>query len=181
VLLGVPTGVLIGRSQYVRDFVDPTIQGLRPIPITAWLPLSIAVFGIHDPSAIFLIGLGAFYPIVVSTTQGARDVPPNLMRVGAMVGMNSLQSVRMIVLPSAAPSIFTGLRLGHGIAWTAVVVAEMVAVKTGLGFVLWDAYYIGRMDIVLADIVSIGLLGLLGDQLLLLAESYLLRWNHRNV
>ncbi len=99
-----------------------------------------------------------------------------------MMGMSWFQSVRMIILPSAAPSIFTGLRLGLGIAWTAVVVAEMVAVKTGLGFVLWDAYYIGRMDIVLADMVSIGLIGLLSDGLLVLVEARLLRWraNHES-
>jgi NitT/TauT family transport system permease protein len=182
VLIGLPTGVLIGRSRFVCKLIDPTIQGLRPIPITAWLPLSIAVFGIHDLSALFLIALGAFYPIAISTTQGVRGVPANLMRVGAMMGMSWFQSVRMIILPSAAPSIFTGLRLGLGIAWTAVVVAEMVAVKTGLGFVLWDAYYIGRMDIVLADMVSIGLIGLLSDGLLVLVEARLLRWraNHES-
>jgi NitT/TauT family transport system permease protein len=180
VLIGLPTGVLIGRSRFVRKLIDPTIQGLRPIPITAWLPLSIAVFGIHDLSALFLIALGAFYPIAISTTQGTRSVPTNLMRVGAMMDMSWFQSVRMIILPSATPSIFTGLRLGLGIAWTAVVVAEMVAVKTGLGFVLWDAYYIGRMDIVLADMVSIGLIGLLSDQLLVFTEARLLRWRTNN-
>ncbi|MEA2830113.1 MAG: NitT/TauT family transport system permease protein [Bradyrhizobium sp.] len=176
VLIGVPTGVLIGRSQFVRRLIDPMIQGLRPVPITAWLPLAIAVFGIHDLSALALIGLGAFYPIVISTTQGARGVPQNLMRVGAMMGMNWWQSARMIVLPSAAPAIFTGLRLGLGIAWTALVVAEMVAVKSGLGFVLWDAYYIGRMDIVLGDMVSIGIIGLVSDQVLVAVEARILRW-----
>lgn len=181
VLIGVPTGVVIGRSQFVRRLIDPTIQGLRPVPITAWLPLAIAVFGIHDLSALFLIGLGAFYPIVISTTQGARGVPQNLMRVGAMMGMSWSQSARMIVLPAAAPAIFTGLRLGLGIAWTALVVAEMVAVKSGLGFVLWDAYYIGRMDIVLGDMVSIGIIGLLSDQVLVAVEARILRWRATHV
>jgi NitT/TauT family transport system permease protein len=181
VLIGVPTGVLIGRSQFVRRLIDPTIQGLRPVPITAWLPLAIAVFGIHDLSALFLIALGAFYPIVISTTQGARGIPQNLMRVGAMMGMNWWQSARMIVLPAAAPAIFTGLRLGLGIAWTALVVAEMVAVKSGLGFVLWDAYYIGRMDIVLGDMVSIGTIGLLSDQVLVAIEARILRWRTSHV
>jgi len=181
VLVGIPTGIVIGRSQLACRLIDPTIQGLRPVPITAWLPLAIAVFGIHDLSALFLIGLGAFYPIVISTTQGARGVPQNLMRVGAMMGMSWLQSVRIIVLPSAAPSIFTGLRLGLGIAWTALVVAEMVAVKSGLGFVLWDAYYIGRMDIVLGDMVSIGIIGLLSDQVLVILEARLLRWRAAHV
>ncbi len=175
-LLGVPTGVLIGRSVIIRKLIDPIIQGLRPVPITAWLPVAIALFGIRDPSAIFLIALGAFYPIVVSTTQGARAVPETLTRVWGMMGMSWAQSVRMIILPYAAPSIFTGLRLGLGVAWTAVVVAEMVAVKSGLGYVLWDAYYIGRMDVVLADMVSIGLIGFFSDRILLWIEAYVLRW-----
>lgn len=175
-LLGVPTGILIGRSAVIRKLIDPIIQGLRPVPITAWLPVAIALFGIRDPSAIFLIALGAFYPIVVSTTQGTCAIPENLTRVGGMMGMSWAQSVRMIILPYAAPSIFTGLRLGLGVAWTAVVVAEMVAVKSGLGYVLWDAYYIGRMDVVLADMVSIGLIGFLSDRILLTIEAYVLRW-----
>jgi NitT/TauT family transport system permease protein len=81
-----------------------------------------------------------------------------------------------VVLPAALPSIFTGLRLGLGIAWTAVIVSEMVAVKSGLGYVMWDAYYVGRMDIVIADMVSIGLLGYLSDRLIVLLETWALRW-----
>jgi NitT/TauT family transport system permease protein len=176
ILVGVPLGVLIGWSRLAARMVDPSIQWLRPIPITAWLPFSIALFGIKDFGAIFLITLGAFYPIVVNTTQGARDVDKNLVRAARMMGAGSGQLLRRVILPAALPSVFTGLRIGLGIAWTAVIVAEMVAVKSGLGYVLWDAYYVGRMDVVIADMVSIGLLGYLSDRLLVLVEGRVLTW-----
>jgi NitT/TauT family transport system permease protein len=149
---------------------------LRPIPITAWLPFSIAVFGIRDMGAVFLIALGAFYPIVVNTAQGARDVERNLIRAAMMMGAGRWTILRRVVLPASLPSIFTGLRIGLGIAWTAVIVAEMVAVKSGLGYVLWDAYYVGRMDVVIADMATIGLLGLLSDRIILLIEGWVLKW-----
>ena len=175
-LLGVPLGLMIGWSKLASQMFDPFIQGLRPIPITAWLPFSIALFGIRDMGSIFLIFLGGFYAIVVNTTQGARDVERNLMRAAMMMGATRMQLLRRVVFPSAMPSIFTGLRIGLGISWTAVIVSEMVAVKSGLGYVLWDAYYVGRMDIVLADMVSIGVMGYLSDRLIVFAERRVLRW-----
>lgn len=176
VLLGVPLGLTIGWSRLAAHMLDPALQSLRPIPITAWLPFSIAVFGIRDIGSVFLIFLGAFYPIVVNTTQGARDVERNLVRAATMMGASRGQLLLRVVLPSAMPSIFTGLRIGLGVAWTAVIVSEMVAVKSGLGYVLWDAYYVGRMDIVLADMVSIGAFGYLSDRLLVAIERRVLRW-----
>ncbi len=179
ILVGVPLGVLIGWSPVVARLVDPTVQALRPVPITAWLPFSIAIFGISAFGAIFLIALGAFYPIVVNSAHGARDVNRNLVRAASMMGASPIQMLLRVVLPSALPSICTGLRIGLGIAWTAVIVAEMIAVKSGLGYVLWDAYYIGRMDVVIADMVSIGLVGFLSDQLILLLAARLLRWKQQ--
>ncbi len=180
VIVGVPLGILIGWSRVVARLVDPTIQALRPIPITAWLPFSIALFGIRAFGAIFLIGLGAFYPILINAAHGSRDVNRNLVRAAQMMGATRLQMLFRVVLPSALPAVFTGLRIGLGIAWTAVIVAEMVAVKSGLGYVLWDAYYIGRMDVVIADMVSIGLVGFLSDQVILAIEYRALRWKRIN-
>ena len=176
VVIGVPIGLMIGWSKRVAQMVDPLVQGLRPIPITAWLPFSIAMFGIENMGAIFLIFIGGFYAIVVNTTQGARDVDRNLVRAALMMGATRLQLLRRVVLPAAMPSIFTGLRIGLGIAWTAVIVSEMVAVKSGLGYVLWDAYYVGRMDIVLADMVSIGLMGFISDRIVVFIEQRVLVW-----
>jgi NitT/TauT family transport system permease protein len=176
ILVAVPVGLAIGWNRIASGALDPTVQLLRPIPITAWLPFSIAVFGIRDMGAVFLIALGAFYPIVVNTAQGARDVERNLIRAAMMMGAGKWTILRRVVLPASLPSIFTGLRIGLGIAWTAVIVAEMVAVKSGLGYVLWDAYYVGRLDVVIADMATIGLLGLLSDRIILLIESWVLRW-----
>ncbi|MEO7939857.1 MAG: ABC transporter permease [Burkholderiaceae bacterium] len=175
-VIGIPLGLMIGWSRLVAQLVDPLVQSMRPIPITAWLPFSIALFGITDMGSIFLIFLGGFYAIVVNATQGARDVERNLVRAATMMGATRMQLLRRVVLPSAMPSIFTGMRIGLGISWTAVIVSEMVAVKSGLGYVLWDAYYVGRMDIVLADMVSIGAMGYLSDRLIVLLERRVLRW-----
>jgi len=174
--VGIPLGIFVGWNRLVARLVDPTIQMLRPVPITAWLPFSIAVFGIYDAGALFLIGLGAFYPIVINTTHGVRDTNLLLLRAARMLGAREGIVLFKVVLPSALPSIFTGLRLGIGIAWTAVIVAEMIAVKSGLGYVLWDAYYVGRMDICVATMFSVGLLGFVSDQVILLASRLLLRW-----
>ncbi len=176
ILVAVPVGLAIGWNRIASGALDPTVQLLRPIPITAWLPFSIAVFGIKDLGAVFLIALGAFYPIVVNTAQGARDVERNLIRAALMMGAGRWTVLRRVVFPASLPSIFTGLRIGLGIAWTAVIVAEMVAVKSGLGYVLWDAYYVGRMDVVIADMASIGLLGLVSDRVILLIERWALAW-----
>jgi NitT/TauT family transport system permease protein len=176
ILVGVPLGIMIGWSRAVAATVDPTIQILRPIPITAWLPISLAIFGIRDFGAIFLILLGAFYPIVINSMHGARGIERNWIRAAQMMGASRTAILRRVVLPAALPAIFTGLRIGLGIGWTAVIVSEMVAVKSGLGYVLWDAYYVGRMEIVIADMASIGVMGFLSDRLILALEHWALRW-----
>ena len=127
-----------------------------------------ADIGLGDQRKIkALIGQRAF---------GARDVGRNLIRAAQMMGASQRDLVVRVVLPNALPSIFTGMRIGLGVAWTAVIVAEIVAVKSGLGYVLWDAYYVGRMDVVLADMVSIGLAGFLSDRLMLLIAHRVLHW-----
>jgi NitT/TauT family transport system permease protein len=176
--IGIPLGILIGWYRAIAT-VDSTIQLLRPIPITAWLPFSIALFGIKDASAVFLIALGAFYPVVVSATQGARQTSETHVRAARMLGATPMYLLRRVVVPSALPSIFVGLRLAVGASWTAVIIAEMVSVKSGLGYVLWDAYYLGRMDIVLADMASIGVLGFLSDYLVVKVGTRLTAWRAR--
>ena len=176
IVVGVPVGIMIGWNRLSAGVLDPTIQLLRPIPITAWLPFSIAIFGIQDVGAIFLISLGAFFPIVLNSAQGARGVDRNLIRAALMMGAGRWTVLRRVVLPASLPSVFTGLRIGLGIGWTAVIVAEMIAVKSGLGYVLWDAYYVGRMDVVIADMASIGLLGLASDFVILQIERWVLTW-----
>src|SRR3546814_1956816 len=119
------------------------------------------MFGIKDYGAIFLICLGAFYPILISTTHGARSLDLNLLRAAQMMGASSRTILFRVVLPNALPAIFAGMRIGAGIAWAAVIVAELVVVKSGLGYVLWDAYYIGRKDAVVAHMAATGERGVL--------------------
>lgn len=174
-VIGVPIGLLVGWNRLVAKIVDPTIQLFRPIPITAWVPFAVAAFGIYDANALFLISLGAFYPIVLNSTHGVRDTNPLLLRAAMMMGASKRKVLTHVVFPSALPAIFTGLRLGIGVAWTAVVVAEMVAVKSGLGYVLWDAYYVSRMDICVVTMISIGMLGFLSDRVVVLLSRVVLR------
>jgi NitT/TauT family transport system permease protein len=174
---GVLIGCLIGWFRLVSDLVDPVIQILRPIPITAWVPFAVIFFGIRDGSAFFLIALGAFFPIVVNTAAGVAGTPKLLVRAARMLGIRPHMLLPRVVLPAAMPFIFTGLRLGIGLAWVLVIVAEMMAVKSGLGFAMWDAYYFLRLDIIIAAMLSVGALGFLSDLALRLVGRWTLRWS----
>jgi NitT/TauT family transport system permease protein len=174
---GVTLGVIIGWFRLAAKLIDPVVQILRPIPITAWVPFAVVFFGIRNGSAFFLIALGAFFPIVVNTAAGVQRTPLLLVRAARMLGIRPYMLLPRVVLPAALPSIFAGLRIGIGLAWVLVVVAEMIAVKSGLGFVMWDAYYYVRMDIIIAAMLSVGLLGFICDRLLHLFGGYLMRWS----
>ena len=177
-VFGVVLGSLIGWFRLVSDLLDPVIQVLRPIPITAWVPFAVIFFGIRDGSAFFLIALGAFFPIVVNTAAGVAGTPKLLVRAARMLGIRRHMLLPRVVLPSAMPFIFTGLRLGIGLAWVLVIVAEMLAVKSGLGFAMWDAYYFLRMDVIIAAMLSVGVLGFLSDLAIRLIGRWVLRWSH---
>jgi NitT/TauT family transport system permease protein len=176
-VLGVVAGVLIGRFQVCRAVFDPVIQVLRPIPTSAWVPFAVVLFGLKTPASIFLIALGSFFPVVVNTTDGVRMVPSLYYRAAAMLGTSPLRVLWSIVIPAALPSIFTGLRLGIGVSWVLVIVSEMVAVRSGLGYVLWDAYYYARMDMIVAAMLTVGILGFTSDRIVVFMGNRLLRWN----
>jgi len=176
-LVALPLGMLIGRVALVRDLLDPTLQVLRPIPVTAWLPLAMIVFGIGPRSAFFLVFLGAFYPILVNTIFGVRGVEPRLFEAAAMLGVSPSAVFWKVVLPAALPSIFTGLRLGLGFAWVVIVVGEMTGVQTGLGAIIMEARQLSRTEIVISGMVVIGLLGFASDRIVQLLGKRLLRWS----
>jgi NitT/TauT family transport system permease protein len=175
--IGISVGVLIGWFELVKDMLDPIVQGLRPIPMTAWLPFATFIFGIRESAAIFLIAMGAFFPIAVSCTIGAEQTPKNLVRAALMLGTSPRMLLLRIVVPSALPYIFNGLRVGLGIAWVLVIVSEMLAVKGGIGYAMWTAYQFVRIDLIIAAMFTMGLLGLASDRILLLLNRRLLRWN----
>jgi NitT/TauT family transport system permease protein len=175
-LSGVMIGTAIGWSRSAEKALEPTLQMLRPVPPVSWIPLAIIWFGIADKPAIFLVFLGAFFPILMNTIHGVKTIDRNLIRAGAMMGATGRQLLRHIVVPAALPSIFAGLRIAIGSAWMLTVTAEMVAVKSGVGYVLWDSYYFLRYDMVIASMVSIGLLGYLSDFTIKRVMSAVLRW-----
>jgi NitT/TauT family transport system permease protein len=169
--------MLIGRVPLVRHLLDPTIQILRPVPVTAWLPLAMIIFGLGPRSAFFLVFLGAFYPILVNTIFGVRSVEPRLFEAASMLGCSGSAQFFRVVLPAALPSIFTGMRLGLGFAWVVIVVGEMTGVQTGLGAIIMEARQLSRTEIVISGMIVIGAFGFLSDQLVMLIGRRLLAWN----
>ena len=174
---GVVLGILAGYFRSVGEVVDPLVQVLRPIPSTAWVPLTLVFFGFGFQGAVFLIGLGAFFPIFVNTVEGVRGVSSSLTRVGKMLGSNTFQLLRFFVLPSSLPNIFIGLRLGVGLSWVLVVVAEMLSVRAGIGYTLMDAYSFGRYDVIIAAMISLGILGYLSDRVIVAVQQIALKWH----
>jgi len=177
VALGVALGLLLGLSRTFERVLDPSLQVLRNIPVTAWVPLSLVFFGIGNAPAIFLIGLGAFFPTVINTIHGARQINVTLYKAARMMGADERELVTRVILPGAMPSIMTGIRLSMGIAWVLVVIAEILAVRSGLGYLLNDSYEFFRNDVLIAAMLSIGMLGYLSDQGVVSIRNWLLDWN----
>jgi NitT/TauT family transport system permease protein len=176
-LAALPLGMLIGRVPLVQATLEPTFQLLRPVPVTAWLPLAMILFGIGPKSAFFLVFLGAFYPILVNTVFGVRSVDPRLFEAASMLGASPASMFPKVVLPAALPSIFTGLRLGLGFAWVVIVVGEMTGVQTGLGAMIMDARQLSRTEIVIAGMIVIGLAGFASDRLVQQVGRAALSWS----
>jgi NitT/TauT family transport system permease protein len=176
-LVGVPLGLAIGRLAVVRAMLDPTLSLLRPIPVTAWLPLSMIFFGLGPKSAVFLVFLGAFSPILLNTILGVKSVDPHLFEAAEMLGCRGPRLFRAVVLPAALPSIFTGLRLGAGFAWLVIVVGEMTGVPEGLGAVIMDGRTLSRTDLVITGMIIIGVAGFVSDRILLRLNNHFLRWS----
>jgi NitT/TauT family transport system permease protein len=175
--IAIPLGLMIGRVPLLRAMLDPTFSLLRPIPVTAWLPLSMIFFGLGPKSAIFLVFLGAFYPILLNTIFGVKSVDARLFEAAEMLGCSGSQLFRAVVLPAALPSIFNGLRLGAGFAWILIVVGEMTGVPEGLGAVIMDGRTLSRTDLVITGMIIIGITGFLSDRILVMLSNYFLRWS----
>ena len=175
--IGIPLGLAIGKIPVFRQLLDPTLSLLRPIPVTAWLPLSMVFFGLGPRSAVFLVFLGAFYPILLNTIFGVRSVDGKLFEAANMLGCDGARMFRQVVLPAALPSIFTGLRLGHGFAWILIVVGEMTGVPTGLGSVIMDGRTLSRADLVITGMIVIGVAGFICDRLIVSLNNHVLRWS----
>jgi NitT/TauT family transport system permease protein len=176
-IIGIPLGLMIGRLKILRQLLDPTINVLRPIPVTAWLPLSMIFFGLGPNAAIFLVFLGAFYPILLNTIFGVRSVDPRLFEAASMLGCSGSAMFRQIVFPAALPSIFNGLRIAHGFAWILIVVGEMTGVPTGLGSVIMDGRTLSRTDLVVTGMIVIGAMGFITDRIIVMISNRVLSWS----
>ena len=176
-LCAVPLGLLIGRNALMRRLLDPVLALLRPVPVTAWLPLSMIFFGLGPNAAIFLVFLGAFYPILLNTIFGVRSADQRLFEAAAMLGCSGSKLFRTVVLPAALPTIFNGLRIGLSFSWILIVVGEMTGVPTGLGAVIMDGRNLSRTDLVISGMVIIGLAGFISDRMVVVLNNKLLAWS----
>ena len=167
VTLGVPLGLILGWWTPLARAVNPLIQMLRPISPLAWMPLAVIWFGVSNLAPIFLIFLASFFPIVVATMNGVRNVPPMYVQAGRNFGLSAPALMARVIFPAVLPRIVVGLRIAFGVAWLVLVAAEMIAVDSGLGYLIIDARNAGkRYDLVIAGMLMIGVIGLVLDALI---------------
>ena len=178
--LALPIGLSMGASRIAYAWLNPLFQLLRPIPPIAYIPLSILWFGLGNPPAIFLIALGAFFPVLMNTIAGVRQVDGIYLRAARNLGASGPTMFLRVILPAAVPYILTGMRIGIGTAFIVVIVSEMIAVNNGLGFRILEAREYFWSDKIIAGMITIGLLGLAIDVGMNKLNNYLLRW-HRGL
>ncbi|HEX8251884.1 MAG TPA: ABC transporter permease [Thermoanaerobaculia bacterium] len=181
VLLGVPVGLALGWWSWLARAANPLIQMLRPISPLAWMPLAVIWFGVSNVAPIFLIFLASFFPIVVATMNGVRNVPQVYVQAGRNFGLSTRALIAQVVFPAVLPRIVVGLRIAFGVAWIVLVAAEMIAVDSGLGYMIIDARNAGkRYDLVVGGMLTIGVIGLILDALIRRTETLrAVRWAFR--
>jgi NitT/TauT family transport system permease protein len=178
--LALPLGLAMGANTRVYAWCNPLVQLLRPIPPIAYIPLSILWFGLGNPPAVFLIALGAFFPVLMNTIAGVRQVDGIYLRAARNLGASGSTMFVRVILPAAVPYILSGVRIGIGTAFIVVIVSEMIAVNNGLGFRILEAREYFWSDKIIAGMITIGLLGLAIDTAMNRLNNYLLRW-HRGL
>lgn len=174
--IGLPLGLLLGMSKRLAWFFEPIINFFRPIPPLAWIPLSILWLGISEAQNQFIIFLGAFFPILLNSVQGVRQVDRQLVRAALTLGASPPVIAWTVLIPGALPSIFVGFRVGTGIAWMALVAGELVAASSGLGYLIMQGRLLFRPDYIIVGMVVIGLIGLVLDALIRFAQGWIMRW-----
>lgn len=176
VITGIPLGFLIANFRKFSDYIDPLLNLIRVIPPPAWLPFAILWFGIGNPPAIYIIWLGAFFPMLLNTIRGIRNTQEIHIESILNLGGKRMDVYRRVMLPSAFPTIFTGIRIGFGIGWVCLVTAELVAVDAGLGWMIEDARNLLDTPTVLGGMVAICMLGITFDTVLRKTEEAIVRW-----
>lgn len=175
--VAIPLGIMMGWSKSAQSLLEPVFEMLRPIPPIAWIPLAILWFGIGDLQNQFIIFLGIFFPLLINTITGVKNVEHNVIRAARCLGASEMDVLLKVVFRAAMPHIVTGIRVGLGVGWMALVAAELVGATSGLGWLISDARSVLRTDIILVGMISIGFAGLLIDQGLRWAAKKLLPWS----
>lgn len=177
VAFGLLFGVFIGLSASIDKLLSPILNAIRQIPPLAWIPLVILWFGIGEASKVVIIFKAAFFPILINTIYGIENTSKGLLEVSRLFGIGPIKTLYKVILPSALPSIFVGLRLGLGVSWMAMLAAELIASNSGIGFRIMEGRELSQPDVVIVGMIVIGLVGIALDSLLKLAQNRLLVWH----
>lgn len=178
--LGLVLGLLIGIFKRFDQATTLLLEFLRPIPFFAWLPLIILWLGISETTKTTIIAIGCFWPVLLNVIAGVKSVDKKYLEVALILEKNRYQTLTKVVLPSALPSIFTGLRIGMGMAWGAVVAAEVIASTSGIGFLLMYSREMWQPDITFVGTFTIGIIGLFIESIFTFIEDHLIKWNKGN-
>jgi nitrate/nitrite transport system permease protein len=179
-IAGIALGTLVGQSVWAMRGLDPVFQVLRTVPPLAWLPLSLAAFRDGQPSAIFVIFITAIWPVIINTAVGIRNIPQDYRNVAQVLRLNHLEFFYKIMIPAAAPYIFTGLRIGIGLSWLAIVAAEMLIGGVGIGFFIWDAWNSSHISEIILALLYVGLIGFVLDRIVALVATLVTRGTAAN-
>jgi nitrate/nitrite transport system permease protein len=174
-IAGIAFGVLIGQSTWALRGLDPVFQVLRTVPPLAWLPLSLAAFRDGQPSAIFVIFITSVWPIIINTSVGVRNIPEDYRNVARVIRLSPVEYFLKIMMPACVPYIFTGLRIGIGLSWLAIVAAEMLIGGVGIGFFIWDAWNSSNMSDIIVALIYVGLVGFVLDRIVALLGRFISR------
>ncbi|HSI55773.1 MAG TPA: nitrate ABC transporter permease [Ramlibacter sp.] len=180
VIVGVSLGVLVGQSTWALRGLDPVFQVLRTVPPLAWLPISLAGFRDGHPSAIFVIFITSIWPIIINTSIGIRNIPEDYRNVAKVIRLNGVEYFIKIMLPAAAPFIFSGLRIGVGLSWLAIIAAEMLIGGVGIGFFIWDAWNSSRISDIILALFYVGLIGFALDRIVAFVANKVTRGTAAN-
>ena len=165
-IVGISIGILVGTNAFLFDAFDPIFQVLRTIPPLAWLPISLAAFQQSNPSAIFVIFITSIWPIIINTITGVHQIPQDYVNVSKVLKLSQKEYFLDVVFPATVPYIFTGLRIGIGLSWLAIIAAEMLIGGVGIGFFIWDAWNAANISQIILALVYVGVVGLLLDKLI---------------
>jgi ABC-type nitrate/sulfonate/bicarbonate transport system permease component len=176
VLIGVPVGILMARSDLIFQIIDPFLQFIRPVPPLAYIPLLVVWLGIGELPKVVLILVGTLPVIIISTVSGVRSTPIQRIRVAQCLGATPLQLFRYTILPSALPEVFIGMRVGIGVAWTCLVAAELIAADVGLGWLVQDAGQELQVGMLFVGIIAIGLIGYTMELVIRALERLIVPW-----